>query len=242
MSITVKFTGICTHVNRPGQGGSSVVLVYAENGAYINEKKIPPHVPTLHIRSEDIVRTEGNMRDDGHPHGLEPTDKEGVWRLCGVRLKLEGTVGPLFRQELADIPKLSSEEDSALIQAVSFEVTAKEQASCYFDIEQHGRMTSDRTEHGAIYAILNVDTTETPALRVTCFWNREWALIHLRPGATIDVMHVGKYYGEESDDDYLLHYRILTDIPSDAGVPEPKKTSNRLPGNISIGCSNSQYP
>ena len=242
MSITVKFTGICTHVTRMGQEGCSVILVHAESGAYINEAKIPPHIATLHIRRADILRMEGGMRLDGHPHGLEPTDEEAVWRLCGVRLKLEGTTGPPFCREPSpvDIPRMSSEENAALLQDVSFEVTVNGHATCYFDIE-HGRMTSGQTDHGAIYGILTVDTTETPALRVTCFWNRESTLIHLRPGAEIEVMHVGKYYGDESDKDYLLHYRIFATIPTDAWGPK-KYASNRYPGDISIGCSNSQYP
>jgi hypothetical protein len=203
MSITVRFTGICTHVTREGQEGSSVVLV----------------------------------------HALDPTGVEGVWRLGGVRLNIEGAVGPSFHRDSSfeDVPKMKTEEFAAA-QDVSYEVTVNEQAACYFDIE-HGRMSSDETEHGAIRATLHVETTETPALRVTCFWNRESVLIHLRPGATIDVMHVGKFHGEESDNDYLLHYRIFTTVPPDAWVPEHKKNrSNRSPGDISIGCSNSQYP
>ena len=242
MSITVKFIGICTHVRRPGQDGVRIVLVNAEHGAFINDAKIPPHVPTLYIPSKDIVRMEGGMRLDGHPHGLEPTGEETTWRLCGVRLNLEGTVGPIV-SPVADIPKMDTKSDESrfMMQDQSSEVTLREQAACYFDIE-HGQMTSDHTEHGAIYAILNVETTEAPALRVTCFWNRESVLIHLHPDATIEVRHVGKYNGQESDKDYYLHYRILSNVPEDAWVPEKKGASNRYPGNISIGCSNSQYP
>src|SRR5258708_30044299 len=93
MSIVVRFTGICPHVPRAGQRGSRVVLIQAGNGAFINGKRIPPHVPTLMIKPADIVRMEGGMRLDGYPHGLEPTGDLAIWRLCGVQLNLEETLG-----------------------------------------------------------------------------------------------------------------------------------------------------
>lgn len=245
MSITVCFTGICTHVTRPGQSGCSVVLVNAENGGYINGKKIPPHIPTLSIEPADILRMEGGMRIDGFPHGLDPTGEEAVWRLGGVRLRLLGTSGEPFRRDSTfdnDIPRLKSTQEAASIPDVSAEVTLNEQAAAYFDVDDHGVMSRETTPHGALYGVWTVETNVTPALEVTCFWNRETMRIHLRPGATININHVGREHGD-ADSDYLLHYRVLSNVPPDAWVPKKEEgAQKRRPGDISIGCSNSQYP
>ena len=60
MSLTVHFTGICTHV--PGTGGMHrVVLVRADNGANINDAALPPHIPVLRIDPADIAGIDGSL-------------------------------------------------------------------------------------------------------------------------------------------------------------------------------------
>src|SRR5258708_21622201 len=95
---------------------------------------------------------------------------------------------------------------------------------------------------GAWEAEAIVETNETPALRLTCFWNRSVSRIRLQPGATVVLEHTG-YLHAESDNDYLLHYRVLERVPNDAKVP-PTKTHSLTEnlGDISAACSNSQYP
>src|ERR1700759_3631992 len=111
MSVTVHFTGICTHISRLGTDAAptshQVVLVRADNGAFINGKKIPPHIAKLVIDPADIIGI------DGYPHGLEPTGEAGAWRLRGVQLAVEGvqkTQQPPFQfdDSYQLIPRLTS--------------------------------------------------------------------------------------------------------------------------------------
>jgi|ERR1051325_507808 hypothetical protein len=236
MSVQVRFTGICTHLDNVN-GKHRVILVHAEHGAYIREKTIPPHIPKLHIKPEYVVKIDGDLE------GLKPTENENEWQLCGVALTFENSQGQSVEKEskYTDIPKLS--QYTAKAPGLSAEVTVKGQAACYFDLES-GRMTSDTTPHGAVYGIWNDDGNGLPVLRVTPFWNREsTTLIHLRPGAEVDIMHTGKQL-VDSPYDFLLHYCILNYVPDDAKVPEEnkKRTMKKNPGDISMGCSNSGYP
>ena len=125
---------------------------------------------------------------------------------------------------------------------MSMEVVTKEQAACYFDLNG-GKLSSWKTEHGAIMSRLEVETGDAPALHVKCFWNRTTSTIRLHPGAAIEISHVGTQDGE-SEKDFLFHYRVFDWVHPNAYVPPEarKHAMNKAPGNISIGCSNSQYP
>jgi hypothetical protein len=235
MAITINFKGICTHLPPTGERNAAhrVVLVRADHGAYLKDSKIPPHIPKMHIDHSGIDRIEG-ARD-----GLVPIDDE-TWRLCGVHLTLEGTRGGLQPDPAPKVPRLRMDSENP--PPLSMEVVTMEQAACYFDLLD-GMMTSEETEHGAIYAVVNVETSEAPILQVKCFWNRKITSIYLRPGATIDIEHMGAADGE-SEMDFLLHYRVFDRIDAKPFVPhEPKKKAlGKGYGNISVGCSNSQYP
>ena len=232
MAITINFKGICTHLPPTGDA-HRVVLVRADNGAYINESKIPPHIPKMRIKAADIVSTDGD-RD-----GLVALDAE-TWRLCGVKLSLDGWKEPFSRAESTSFPKLRATNDDTL--TLSETVAFNEEAACYFDLVG-GKLTSGETEHGAIYGIVTVETNEDPILQVFCWWNRKTTSIHLTPNATIDIEHVGVADGD-SEMDFLLHYRVFDWVPANAFVPTEEKKSalKKAPGNISVGCSNSQYP
>ena len=235
MSLTVHFTGICTHI--PGTGGMHrVVLVRADNGAYLNDAPLPPHIPMLRIKPSDIVGISGNL------DGLLQV-QAGAWRLCGVQLTLDGLTTP---QELAydasfdKIPHLNMPTDAA-VPARSLEVLERGQAACYVDLSA-GRLSSAETEHKAIMGRLDVEAGAAPKLRVKCFWNQETSTIDLAPGATIRIEHVG-ITDTDSDKDFLFHYRVFDWVHPKAHIPpEPKTRMNLPPGSVSIGCSNSQYP
>jgi hypothetical protein len=237
MSVQVTFTGICTHTRAFGPGTHRVILVHAENGAYINSHPIPPHIPTLFIDPAHFEPIEHTIE------GLKPTGKEGEWRMCGVQLSLEGALGPSLEPQptYARIPSLG--DYASVAPGPSDDVTSKGQAACYFDLSDCGRISSDETEHGARYAIWETDTDDSPALVVTPFLNRAATTrIQLKQGAKIGISHTGKQQGD-SDWDFLLHYCILEYVPEDADVPhEPKFERNKNPNDISMGCSNSQYP
>jgi hypothetical protein len=236
MSLTVHFTGICTHV--PGTGGMHrVVLVRADNGAFINDAPLPPHIPMLRIKPSEIQGITGNL------DGLQQV-QAGAWRLCGVQLTLDGLLVP--PQELSydasfeKIPHLSMPVEES-VPALSTEVLNREQAACYVDL-YGGRLSSEETEHKAIMGRLDVEMGADPQLKVKCFWNQKTSTIHLAPGATIHIEHIG-IADTDSDKDFLFHYRVFDWVHPQAHVPpEPKSAMNLPPGSVSIGCSNSQYP
>lgn len=230
--LTVNFTGICTHITSDTQ--HRVVLVHAEDGASINSAKIPPHVPLLRINPDDILNV------DGWLYGLQPTPRDGMWIMRGVQLHLDGIVDAVYTHEpsYADVPRLKSLTPTAPL--LSDDVVKNGQAACYFDITG-GHLSASKTKHGAVSTVLSVATTDKPALGVRCFWNDTSRSISLRPGASIHIEHTGVTLGD-SDLDFLLHYRVLTSIPPNAAVPPSTKTQDRDPGDITSGCSNSQYP
>jgi len=242
MTITVNFMGICTHVHRPGDTARRVVLVGAENGARIDNHGIPPHIPRLRIDPKDIVRIEGGIRMDGHPHGLDPTAERGVWQLRGVELTLEGTLDQPISVDDDSFHRIPALSASGPLD-ISAEITMRGNAACYF-VAPEGTMTAGQTLHGAWRAVLQVEPGAQPRLRAMCFWNRELTYIYLQPTATITVEQIGE--SEDSPYDFLLHYRVFNDVPEGAAVPpeelESKKRRKRGPGDISIGCSNSRFP
>ena len=233
MAITIRFVGICTHITARNDNSHRVVLVRADNGANFYGAAIPPHIPKLRIDPADILGI------DGYPHGLEPLGPDGQWLIRGVSFTVAGATGdPIARHESFNgIPPLKSSSrpgpSSAVIDA--------EQAACYFDLEK-GMIHAYQAPTDAWETEAIVETNGEPALRLTCFWNRSVSHIRLRKGATVVVEHTG-YLHSESDNDYLLHYRVLERVPEDAEMPPRKKRpATGIPGDISAACSNSQYP
>ncbi len=232
MAITIRFVGICTHITARNDDTHRVVLVHADHGAHLNEACIPPHIPKLII---DPVYVRGI---DGYPHGLEPLGPAGQWRIQGVSFTVGGAQGdPLARSDFAKIPLLKSKSRPG----PSSLVIDDEQAACYFDLDK-GVIQAKQAATGAWETEATVETNDEPELRMTCFWNRAASSIRLRPGASVTVEHTG-YLHCDSDKDYLLHYRVLEHVPKDAELPpEEQRAATRPPGDISIFCSNSQYP
>jgi hypothetical protein len=235
MAITIRFVGICTHITARNDNTHRVVLVRADHGAHLKEDAaIPPHIPKLIIDPADVLGI------DGYPHGLEPMGPAGQWRIQGVLFKVDGATGDsIVRHDSFkdNVPRLKSHSRPG----PSSEVIDGEQAACYFDLEK-GVIHATQAPTQAWEAHAAVETNDEPALRLTCFWNRAVSRIRLRPGATVVLEHTGYAHGE-SDHDYLLHYRVLEHVPGDAEVPpERKRTVLGTPGDISIACSNSQYP
>jgi hypothetical protein len=239
-TIQVQFTGICTHV-LSGLGAKPrhrVLLVRADNGAYVLHKgvhrRIPPHVPKLRIKPNDIAEPYGELP------GLEELDY-GLWRMHGVGLELEGlTAEPCKTAYDPEVPRLRSA--SGALGQENTNITVHEQAACYFDVYD-GQFTSRKLEHGAIITELTAKLSGTPKLRITRFWDRETSTITLVPGATIHIEHAGSAAGD-TEYDFLLHYLIFNSIPDDVDVPDEQKLSLRRENrnDLSAGCSNSQYP
>jgi hypothetical protein len=222
MTVTVQFVGICTHLNAlfGEQKTHRVVLVRADNGAFLNRARIPPHVPKLRIDPKGITFI------DGYPYGLESTGAAGTWLIRGVFFSLEGTKD----QTVTRVEKFGR----STLRSRSKPVDDVERvAACYFDFTG-GTLTSHKPG-AAFEAVMTVKTTPKPVLVVQCFWNREVARIGLRPGATITIEHTGFQRGD-SDKDFLLHYLVFPSVPKDAPIPPEDKSALELPGDISIGC------
>lgn len=233
MAIKIHFVGICTHVTERNES-HRVVLVRADNGAYLNKKKIAPHIPKLRIDPNDITRIEGEG------DGLEPTDVPGSWIIRGVAFELEGATDQSFARHstFGDVPRLESPSRPG----PASQVVDGEQAACYFDLRSGTMRAEQAVPSRAWQAVVDVETGPEPALKVTRFWDRKESRFFLKPNASITLEHTG-YQRGDSDFDFLLHYRLLEDVPADAKVPkEEKAMMKKEPGDISIGCSNSQYP
>lgn len=234
MSITVRFTGICTHLTELASKKHRVVLVRADNGAHLNDAAIPPHIPKLRIAPEHVLSI------TGYPHGLEPLGPDGLWQIRGVSFHLEGVLGDGVQRDgsFSDVPRLACDSPRP---AASYEVTHNEQAACYFDLHTGTIIATHDSDYAPYNTEVTVEPGEGPTLVATCFWNRKSAYFHLAQDAVIDFEHTGHQKGD-TDNDYLLHYRILENVPADAKVPHNPTRVNGHPGDVSIGCSNSQYP
>lgn len=236
-TITVEFTGICTHIlGRLGpRPKHRIVFVRADHGANIHGHAIPPHVPTIYIAPTDITGIEGSL--DGLKF-LGP----GMWQLMGARLQLDGVADERYSPHSSydnDVPHLQS--PGGKLENVCHEVTEEERAAGYFDI-YGGSLKATKTKHDAVSTELTAKISGEPKLLVTCFWNKETSAIALRPGATIHVQHTGTMRGDTAYD-FLLHYLIFPSIPDDVDIPkEPKVAYSNNPNDISAGCSNSQFP
>jgi hypothetical protein len=235
-TIQVRFTGICTHLLRAVGEKTQyrVVLVRAEDETKINEHIIPPHIPKLRIDPEDIVERDPEL------WGLEQLD-EGLWRMHGVHLKLEGIAAEKFTKQFdPEVPHLRS--PSNRLGNRKDDVVEHEQAACYFDIDG-GRFTSEKPKR-AILARLTAKVAGSPKLHITRFGDHKTSTITLRPGATIHVEHTGSPTEGETEYDFLLHYLIFDFIPDDVYVPVEEKLNlpPRERNDLSAGCSNSQYP
>lgn len=233
MPITVKFTGICTHLNQVGSPKHRVVLVRADNGANLNDAAIPPHIPKLHIDPDHIKSI------SGFPYGLDPLGPAGVWQIRGVEFRLDGVLGDRVERDLSKVPHLACESQQQ--PASSEEVTDNGQAACYFELHA-GKLISTQEKEGApINTELTVEAGDDPVLIATCFWNKKPAYFHLTPDAVIEIEHTGHQKGDTASD-FLLHYRVFEKVPRDAKIPPGSGHRDGTPGDLSIGCSNSQYP
>lgn len=240
--ITVRFTGICTHV-LSGIGGLSrhrTVLVRADETTYIQGKKIPPHIPKLRIAKRFIAGIEGPLT------GLTPIEPD-AWQFTGAALALEDVAADSYSADLHLVVHLESRGGN--LDPVNPDVVVHEQAAGYFDIDR-GTMTATTLRKGAVITELSVKTDESrpPKLKVTSFGSHIASSITLKPGAVIDIEHMGTVIGDSAFD-FLLHYLIFPAIPDDVVLPDEEVAAKKLrnaqakdDNNISAGCSNSQYP
>ena len=92
-----------------------------------------------------------------------------------------------------------------------------------------------------------------PRLIVTRVWDQTRSTIQLKDGAYVYVFNIGQQSDQETD--FLLHYFVTTWTPPvgiELQLPAPQvrpireddgwQHMGRLPGGLTLGCSNSNYP
>lgn len=249
--ISVYFVGICTFMQDieekiPG-ARRRVVLVNARVPAVINETVIPPHIPTLRIAAGDL-----------EVNGVPATTENGCvlqWELHGCKIEIVDAVGELEHDESFEccVPHLKVLTPGA--DGISTPVVLgaeSAETSCYFDLTA-GQLSAGLVAEGAAVSVLKTQTaSENPVLRIQRFRSDDVQEFRLRSGAQVALMNVG-LEGMAGDDptDFLLHYKVVENVPGDAAVPTQSAPCCRpLPKNyivplrlgISPGCSNASFP
>ncbi len=250
--ITVYFVGICTFMQDvegklPGVR-RRVVLVNARKPQVVNQTMIQPHNPTLRIAASDL-----------QVNGVSATTENGCileWELHGCKLEIVDAVGDLTHDETFEccVPHLKVLTPDA--SGVSHEVVLAgeaDAASCYFDLTA-GVLSAGLVAQGAAVSVLRVQTaSDTPVLRVHKFRSDDVDEFSLRNGAQIALLNIGER-GLAGDDptDFLLHYRVVENVPENAAYPmkaatccRPLSPSYILEGariGVGPGCSNANFP
>jgi hypothetical protein len=249
--ITVYFVGICTFMQDveerlPGVR-RRVVLVNARVPQVINQTKIPPHIPTLRIAASDL-----------EVNGVAATTENGCilqWELHGCKIEIVDALGDLQHDESFEccIPHLKALTPHADGVSTSVVLGAEsEETSCYFDMTG-GELSAGLVASGAAVSVLKARTAgDSPILRIQQFRTDEVQEFRLRSGAQIALVNVG-LEGTEGDDttDFLLHYKVVENVPPNAAVPtipapccRPLPRSYIMPLRLGVGpgCSNASFP
>ncbi|HET8774690.1 MAG TPA: hypothetical protein VFP80_12890 [Thermoanaerobaculia bacterium] len=225
--IKVCFVGVCTHISVEGE--HRVLLVDARKGDNIRGYSIDAHRPLLRCPSmpEGLTLDGMHITIEGAGPALPDDD---TFESC-VEHVSEYTTGALWIDDTvlrpAGSPKL----------AASFACGGRYSGGVYND---------------AAVAVLEVDTEDRDAvLKITPFTGGAVLKLSLSDGEEVQIENLGSKDAKDRDFDFLLHYRIGTSIPEDAGWPEKRKVTLCKeikiphpydPNTTGPGCANSTYP
>jgi hypothetical protein len=260
MKVTVYFTGICVHINTTLTGPllqsfSRVVLPNCSNGLNVDNKRISPHIATLHIPAQYVDNHQAT-----NP-GLAPVLADNwSWQMNGVQLALQNVPLGVTLAKSYCLPSLTKTVAAEGVNQLSLnDVLFDGSAACVFEILGG---TLDSLKHReALLGKLTVET-DHPQLRVKLIWDETETFISLQP-ATIDgttydpvifLSNTGD--GHDGDADFLLHYRVTTFMPDKVLTPKPDcplrpatpdeiadlRLCDNVGEGLTIGCSNSVYP
>lgn len=248
--LTVSFAGVCTHLwwtkTLPSYT-KRVVLVNASQGETIDGHDIHRHVALLRVASEDIVRRESPAL---------PELVNGIVEipLDGTRLRLENTATTDVQRDnsfLSCIPRLSMLTPG--LPAPSKEAVDDgdpARTACIFELTG-GTLFGRSNDNGAALAELQASTTDVPHLSITWAATQQRIDLYLRPGASITVSNVGETEAHDDEFDFLLHYKLAAEMPTNPQVLRDRTTCVTANGDktwppgfrsVGPGCSNSAYP
>jgi hypothetical protein len=236
--VIVKFVGLCIHVDRKDfptlPAEHRVILLSDPRREEINGIPVKPHVPILYFREPPTIEVPC----------LE-AQGDRAFRLNGVHLRISnGTVGFAPDDTFGRVPHLLRPDDPRDPNEDVI-LNGAAPAVAYFDAD-HGILAACSTPRGAVGTSLTIDTgDEDPFLELSCFGKQS---IRLAPDAILEIVNVAEH-GEDDDDDYLLNYGILNQLP-----PNPQPPTTNIGGletcsilakiGLDFGppCSNSVYP
>jgi hypothetical protein len=264
--VTVCFFGICTHIEaeffdpHPTEWQRRVVLPRADAGIIdshpkLHDKGIVPHVASLQLLTPSIAL--------GQPipstswclsTGSDP--EMSVWTLDGALLRIVNARGQSAPQPARCIPSLTSVCEPLPLPSLgraayagdrdltwaAFDFPAVSPAGQFFGQGAAvGVVVVDVDGDKASLEIRPIDAAAGPPIVLT-----------LNDGARITVANIPALSGDDSLNDFLLHFLVTDTIP-DAGPPLAISplTCGLLPlinlpinidGLTGPGCSNSTYP
>jgi hypothetical protein len=260
-SLIVQFDGICTHILPPYAPDPVPHLVVIPH----DERAVPhvqKHVPYLWIRRgtavpeeiEAFAVEEAGLRYEGL------FDEYHKIRLEGVRFEIVNPDGTdaysLDRTFVCGLPRLTPQAgyllhlDEEVVRGRKPEVV-----DAFFDVSS-GRFsakllyttrTADLPPDRPAAAILNALTDGEPTLRATAIVGGDSRDLTLRSASRIWIENIAA--GVDADDDFALHYIVVTNPPDKPAIPGEARCLAGLfapPRNprqsLGPGCANSTFP
>lgn len=251
-----------THDTTPGPY-SRTILVNGSLGARIEAESIRPHEAILCIPNEFIEDAPAEIP------GLEPfseyTDAR-TWKMQGVRLYFaNASPGMRYEASYMNLPSLTARSSQPSLD-LDPRVTRQGRAAAMFDLFS-GELDAYRNEqaYDAVHVTVRVQFPErVRELVIVRVWDQQVSRIRLKDHIqgelaippNVFVMNVGSGdTGTDREIDFLLHYDVTTFNPTIDAAPTPDDLSGirgpndedrrflrYVPGGLSIGCSNSNYP
>jgi hypothetical protein len=265
-AVTVKFFGICMHVDRseldqvgPAQVSQTtehrVILPHAsdvrikEHG--LDSRGIKPHLAELRIAKDQLCHPLA-QEPDWFKRLSDPYIGVAAWRLDGVTLTIEGAVGqdsgvipsciPRLHDYTTKLPPLLDRNREASGRA--------SETACLFDFPRVD-VRGESTPGEASVGVITVTAPAEPCLRVTHFDGVDRTFVlRLKTGAEISVWNAPEDLHCDNNADFLLYFLATHGVPEDARHPEtegwvpcaPSKPKGVTAVMAGPGCSNSAYP
>jgi hypothetical protein len=227
--VEIYFVGVCTHLR--GEGRHRVVLVNAWHGDKIKELEVDPHEAWLVYGPGEWDRV--------------PLD--------GVSITLNAKeADPTYDPTFDSCIERAEDYAPKPLPPVDEEALHRLQTAAALFECRGGRYYGGVIPKGPSLAKLEVVTEDLPVLTITPFPGLESQIrqvtIAFQGDAVVQIQNIGKDPRHDHDQDFVLHYRVGTDLPVKVDWPKESKESCQeivppYPHNSTgPGCANSTYP